>query len=200
VTGDDERIAAYYDGLVGRFGLDPRSVDAATAAGLDARYRVLSEVTDLSGKQVLDVGCGYGGFGAYLQAAGVDADYVGIDISRGLLDTGHSVHPELDLREGSLRELHAPGAYDVVVAQGIFYLLGDDAEVKMAAMIRQMWDLAREAVAFTTMSAWAGDAPEGEFFAQPERLLSICTQLTTRLVLRHDYHPRDVALYLYRGV
>ncbi len=194
---DDERIAAYYDDLARRFGTGPQAVDAATAAGLEARYRVLAEVTDLSGKRVLDVGCGYGGFGAYLRDHGIGAAYVGIDISRGLLDSGRRAHPDLDLRPGSLRETR--GEYDVVVAQGVFYLLGDGAEAKTAEMIRQMWELAREAVAFTTMSAWGGDAPAGEFFASPEQLLATCRQLTTRLVLRHDYHPRDVALYLYRG-
>ena len=51
---DQERIAEYYDRLVDRHGYDPRACDASGAKPLGVRYKVLSEVADLTGKSVLE--------------------------------------------------------------------------------------------------------------------------------------------------
>lgn len=195
---DLDKISAYYDGLVQRYGYSPRARDSSGELLLNTRYRVLSEALDLSGTRVLEVGCGFGDLGMFIQARYKNVRYVGIDISRSMVETGRMIHPNLTLCHADLLSWEATGKFDVVLAQGIFYLMGEDAENKMNRLIDRMFALAEKAVAFCTLSAWAKRREENEFYADPLRTLKMCQTLTPRVVLRHDYLPNDFAAYLYR--
>lgn len=199
MSSDVNRIARYYDDLARRFGADPRSADAQSNEGLRVRYEALCAVEDLSGLTVLEVGCGVGFLGEHIRTHFPDARYRGIDVSGEAIRVGREAHPELALEHRDLADLSSPDdEADVVLAQGVFYLLGSGAEEKMEGMIDRMWRLARRAVAFSAISAWGQSPADGEFRVDPIRLLDVCRKLTTRQVLRHDYHPGDVTMYLYR--
>jgi len=61
-----------------------------------------------------------------------------------------------------------------------------------------MFSLATSAVAFNTLSTWAQDQEAGEFYADPLKVVEFCRTLTPWVVMRHDYHPRDFTVYLYK--
>jgi trans-aconitate methyltransferase len=189
-------IANYYDRLAATHGHTPQAVDAPDQAALDVRYQALGDVTDMNGKTVLDVGCGYGGLGAYLTHRYPNIDYHGIDISQGLIDLGREAHPELTLTLRDLLDLADAPSYDVVIAQGIFYRL--ESTEAPSTMVRRMFTIAREAVAFTSLSTWKPHRAAGELHIDPADTLKFCRRLTSRVVLRHDYHPGDLAIYLYK--
>jgi hypothetical protein len=99
----------------------------------------------------------------------------------------------------NLAALPADRQYDVVTANGIFYLLGGDALRLMRELVTCMFALARRAVTFNSLSAWAGDQTAGEYYADPLETVAFCRTLTPWVALRHDYHPRDFTVYLYKG-
>jgi hypothetical protein len=68
----------------------------------------------------------------------------------------------------------------------------------MRSFVSRMWQMAKVAVAFNTLSSWAPDQEAGEFYADPVETLAFCRTLTPRLTLRHDYHRRDFTVYMYR--
>lgn len=195
---DERRIAAYYDDLVDRYGLDPRAVDASSEASLLLRYEALAGVGDLTGRSVLEVGCGLGGLGRYLIDRYDDVRYLGIDLSSRMIEEGRKAHPELDLQHRSMMQVPEGDHWDFVLAQGIFYLLGDDAEAQSQRLVAKMFALAEEAAAFTAISSWSPSQEAAEYYMDPVRTLAYCRTLTARLVLRHDYHPGDMAVYLYK--
>ena len=90
------------------------------------------------------------------------------------------------------------GPYDVVTANGIFYLLGEQAPELMRRMVTRMFELSQVATAFTTLSSWGRTKDEGEFYSDPMETVEFCRSLTPWVVLRHDYHHRDFCVYLYR--
>ena len=196
---DRDRIAAYYDQLVDKYGYSRRALDVLRKDSLLVRYQVLSEVLNLTGKRVLEVGCGFGDLGAFLKTRYKNLEYVGVDISLRMIEVGSQIHPDLDLRHKDILGWPPSDTFDVVLAQGLFYLLEDDAERKMHLLIRTMFNLAKEALAFCTLSTWASTLNDGEFHADPLKTTAFCRQLTSRLVLRHDYLPNDFAVYLYRS-
>ena len=195
---NQDKIANYYDGLVDKYGYDPRACDASAAKSLEVRYKALSEVADLTGKSVLEVGCGFGDLGFYLQQKYTGVRYLGIDVSHRMIEEGRKVHPNLSLRVQNVLDLKKAEGFDVVLAQGIFYLLGDNAETKMHTLVEKMFSLSREALAFCAISAWTLNKRNDEFYVDPLALLDWCRKLTTYILLRHDYLPHDVALYLYK--
>ncbi|MGH2885576.1 MAG: class I SAM-dependent methyltransferase [Solirubrobacteraceae bacterium] len=198
MSRDEERIAVYYDRLVERYGHDPRAVDAPSRESLDIRHAVLAELADMSGKSVLEVGCGFGDLGASIRERYDRVTYRGIDLSPRMVQEGRRVNPGLELEVGNVLDLPGAEAYDFVVAQGIFYLLREAPEERMREIVTRMFTLASEAIAFTAISAWAAERNPDEFYVDPRVALELGHSLTRSVVLRHDYHPGDLALYLYK--
>lgn len=190
-------IGRYYDDLVARYGHDPRACDYGRAESQAIKFAVLSQVAPLDGKRILDVGCGFADYATYLSAHFRDVGYTGVDLSAAMVASAHALHPDLAIRAANILDEDV-GSFDIVTANGIFYLLGAEAPDLMHALIARMYASATEAVAFNSLSAWATDQEAGEYYADPSAVLDYCRTLTPWVVLRHDYHSRDFTVYLYR--
>lgn len=200
------RIANFYDGLVRQYGHDPRACDYGRPESQAIKFRVLSEVmplaeTNLASTNLLDVGCGFADFATYLQQRFSGLKYYGIDLSCAMVAEARRNHPDLDLRVANVLDASFDRTFDVVTANGIFYLLGEQAWTMMRKIIERLYELATSAVAFNSLSAWAKaeDQEAGEYYADPLKVLDFCRQLAPRVVLRHDYHPRDFTIYMYKA-
>jgi SAM-dependent methyltransferase len=193
------RIASYYQDLVAKYGHDPRACDYGRPQSQGVKFRVLSEVMPLNGCSVLDVGCGFADFRQFLKTRFSDVRYSGIDVCPAMVEQARHLDPSVDVKLGNILEYSIRDSIDLVTANGIFYLLGDGAWSTMKEIIRRMYALTRQAVAFNSLSAWAEDKEGGEFYAEPEEVLQFCRTLTPWVVLRHDYHPRDFTIYMYRS-
>jgi SAM-dependent methyltransferase len=194
-----ERVGRFFDERVARFGSDLRALDYGGRHSQQVRFRVIAEAIPLAGKSVLDVGCGFADFADYLAAADANARYAGIDISPSVAAQAKALHPHLDLRCLDVLSEDPGGPFDVVVANGVFYLLGDDAEAIMRRIIARLFALCRDAVVFTSLSAWAPRREPDEFYPDPLRVIDFCRTLTPYVVLRHDYLPHDFAVSLHRS-
>jgi SAM-dependent methyltransferase len=195
---DQRRIAGFYDRLVDQFGHSPQASNASSRRSLEIRYRILAEAADLRDRHVLGVGCAFGDMGVYLQERFPGVRYEGIDVSSRMIEEGQRVHPGLDLRCQNVLDMNGLANYDAILTEGIFYLLGDDAERKMQTLLEKMFTLTRGVLAVGTLSTWAPHHEPGEFYADPVRLFEWCRRLTPRVLLRHDYLPHDFTLYLYK--
>lgn len=192
-----DRIAGFYDSLVRQHGHSPQACHYGRAASQAVKFQVLSEIMPLAGKTILDVGCGFADFADYLERHHKNIRYSGIDLSPRMVRQAKKLHPGLDIRQGNILDLSGK-KFDLVTCNGIFYLLGKNADLIMRRMVRKMYDLAEEAVAFNSLSAWAPDKNKREFYADPVETLRFCRSLTPRLQLRHDYHKRDFTVYLFK--
>ena len=191
-------IAGFYDGLVAEHGHDHRSCDYGSRESQYAKFRVIAEVGDLAGRSLLDVGCGFADLAPYLVERFENVAYTGIDLSPRMIERARELRPELDLRCAGLLDLPTNERFDVVVANGIFYLLGETGEGLAREMIASLFQHARRAVAFNSLSTWAPSTDPGELHLDPAATLDFCRTLTPRVQLRHDYHDRDFTVYLYR--
>jgi len=191
------RIATFYDTLVGRFGHEARATDQS-AESRQTRFQILAEVTDLTDKRILDVGCGLADYADYLLERFKRVSYVGIDISPRMIEKARQLRPQLDLRPTNILDKEFKEQFDVVTANGIFYLLGNDAVDVIRPIIRRMYELSKFAVAFSTLSSWAPIKDAGEFYADPVEILNICREFTPWVTLRHDYLQHDFVVYMYR--
>jgi len=125
-------------------------------------------------------------------------EYVGIDISDAMVERARKLHPHSEILHGNFLFAEFSRSFDVVTANGIFYLLGTQAESLLQAIVRKMYALCNKTVAFNSLSAWAQDKQDGEYYADPLRSLEFCRSLSPWVSLRHDYHPRDFTIYLHK--
>ncbi len=198
------RIASYYASLIRLYGDGPRACDYGKVEFQNIKFRVLSEVLPLTRKSVLDVGCGFADFADFLQLHFDGVSYHGVDITPAMVEAARLRHPQLDITQKDILQNDPGGPYDLVTANGIFYLLGDDAENVMYRLIARMYDLSREAVAFNTLSLTCTDPQPGEFYADPRKTFAFCQTLTPYVRLRADvssarFHDLHVPLDIRRN-
>lgn len=107
------------------------SYAASTGGDDDSFYRRLAPFLqtqigdDLTGRRILDLGCGHGWLGARLAAAG--ADVLGIDGSSVLIQQALAAHPKLTWRVHDLAEPFPAdwGRFDVVISHMVLMDIAD---------------------------------------------------------------------------
>jgi len=192
------RIANYYQDLVQKYGHDPRACDYGRPQSQEIKFRVLSEAMPLKGRSVLDVGCGFADFHRFLRDHFGEVRYSGIDVCPAMVEEARRLDPGCAVKLANILDDSIRERFDLVTANGIFYLLGDEAWPTMQEIVRRMYAVAEHAVAFNSLSSWAEDKEPGEYYGDPAEVLQFCRTLTPWVVLRHDYHPRDFTIYMYK--
>ena len=192
------RIANYYQDLVQKYGHDPRACDYGRPQSQEIKFRVLSEAMPVKGRSVLDVGCGFADFHRFLWDRFGEVRYSGIDVCPAMVEEARRLDPGCEVKLANILDASIRERFDLVTANGIFYLLGDEAWPTMQEIVRRMYAVAEHAVAFNSLSSWAEDKDPGEFYADPAEVLQFCRTLTPWVLLRHDYHPRDFTIYMYK--
>lgn len=196
---ENARIAAFYDGLVARFGCGPRALDWGGRASQERRFDVLTQIDELAGHSVLDVGCGLADLFVFLESRRVRVAYTGYDIAPAVIRFARTRFPQLDLQVVDLmaEEAVAP-EHDFVLASGIFNLRSIGSYGYLEEMVRRMFRSCRRGVAFNSLSSRSDVIDSNQFLADPARVLRICLDITPNVVLRHDYMPHDFTVYIYR--
>ena len=193
-----EKIDKYYESLIKRYGHDPKACDYGVSASQTIKFRVISEVADLSGCKILDVGCGFADFAEYLEKKVGNIHYTGIDICEAMILKARQIRPHLELLHLNILDQQFKRKFDYVSANGIFYLLGSQAKDLMLSIVEKMFNLAECGIAFNSLSSWAPKKESDEFYADPLKTAEFCHAMTPNIVLRHDYHPRDFTIYMYK--
>ncbi len=197
---DNQSNVRFYGDLARRYGVDVRAMDWGSRESQGKRFQVLGEVAHLNDRSVLDVGCGQGDLYAWLEKHHKRVRYTGIDITPEMVETALQRFPTArfcvwDLLDDSHRMI----PHDYVLSSGIFTHRKTAPFEFLKAMVRRMFGLASRGVAFNCLSAWAAEKEGKEFHADPLRVLAFCRTLSRRVVLRHEYHPRDFTVYVYKA-
>jgi 2-polyprenyl-3-methyl-5-hydroxy-6-metoxy-1,4-benzoquinol methylase len=197
----EEQLTAHlYGRLYDNFGQSYKTLNWGNPQTQHLRFRILTEIGNLEGKSILDVGCGLGDFAEWLGQNNMRVDYTGLDLTPELVNQARKNHPELTFLQGSILEesLLAGQTFDFVFASGIFYTYKMGGNVWLQKAVARMWTLCKEGLAFNSLSAWAESHDADEFYADPPLTLEYCKRLTPWVAFRHDYHPRDFTVYLSR--
>jgi len=195
---DDTNTASFYSELLKKHGVSFKSLDWGSVESQEKRFKVLSEIGFKNGDSILDIGCGIGDLYSWLNKNGFRVNYTGVDITISMVDKARERFPKVDFRHGSVlgNKVFLPET-DYVVASGIFFLRKHNPTEYMQRSIIKMFNLARKGVAINSLSSWHKNK-NNEFYADPGDTLNFCQRLTSRVILRHDYHEGDFTIYLYK--
>ena len=123
-------VGAHYEAALAKHGPTAQGVDWKDAAGHRQRHRqflrLLEGDRDAS---ILDLGCGYGDFLAFLRESGYRGRYIGVDVAPSMVEAARRLHGE-----GPDRSFHvgssAPETVDYAIGSGILNVIrGTDPAV-----------------------------------------------------------------------
>ncbi len=89
-------------------------------------------------KRILEVGCGCGHRGRFFINRGYD--YVGLDISEGMLRIARQKYPEIKFLQGDVRKLSLDEKYDAIIFVGVgsAYLTTDDDAISALKSMKSL--------------------------------------------------------------
>jgi SAM-dependent methyltransferase len=196
-VGEVERAAIErYSQRLRQFGEDPRTLGWDTRAHQWTRFAAAASLADLSGRDVLDIGCGLGDFRMFLDERGVEpASYTGVDINEDLLAVARRRFPDsrFERRNVVLEPFQGPVS-DVVVMLGLvnFRLQTVDNYEYAGRAIDAGFAACREALVIDMLSDRVTPDYAREdfvFYFDPARMLALALDRTPWVQVDHAYPP-----------
>jgi len=191
--------ARWYEDKVRRFGYDHRGLGFRTRSSQEKRFEALMQLGNFHGRRVLDVGCGFGDFLAYMHERGIRPEYTGIDLCEAMAARGRERFGD----EGTfvacdVLEYSPERRPDYVVASGLFGLDAEGARERIQPTIEHMFEWAVHGAAMNFLSAYAPEPAEARVYVDPLDALELGLALTPAARIDHSYLPNDFTLYLFK--
>jgi len=161
------------------------------------RFKTLAGIADLSGRSVLDAGCGYGDLLPYFSALYKNVTYIGIEQIPELLKEAilrYGMRPAATFIQGNFTTTKLP-AVDYVFASGSLNYRSADPDFIFRA-IDKLYEACSYGVAFNLLNYIV---PNGLLVAyHPGQVISYCSSICPEVKLIQDYDPNDFTVYMYK--
>lgn len=164
------------------------------------RFKIITEIDDLNGKTILDVGCGYGDLYYFLKKNGVKLkDYVGIDLHPEIIHRAKEAHPELKLFHVDISENNYKSAeFDYVLASGVFYHELDNWAERVRLSFDEMYRISKIGVSANFLRYRKTKRNPVSHYVKVGSIANLAEIYTKRYTIRCDYKDNDITLYLYK--
>jgi len=201
-SNDENKIAAIYNGRLKQGLPDFKTVGWGSKSSQYLRFKILSEIDDLKGAKVLDVGCGLGELYYFFEKNDFKIQsYKGIDISEELIKEARkrfSIEKKASFDYLNIDKVMGEGIYDYIFLSGSINLKMENnlSFAKMA--LNRMYSLCRKGIACNFLSSYVDFSLAKDHHYSPEELFSYSKKLSNRVVLRHDYPLYEFTIYIYK--
>lgn len=196
---DNETVRWYAD-KVRRYGYDHRGLGFRNRSSQDKRFEALLSLGELDGRSVLDVGCGFGDFLAFLDQRGIRARYTGLDVCAPMIQRCRERFEgrDAEFAVADVLEFDPGEQFDFVVASGIFGLDATGARERIRPTIARMFGWSRTGMAANFLSTRSPAPAEGRVYVDPCDALAMGFELTPSARIDHTYLPNDFTLHLFK--
>ena len=162
------------------------------------RFEILSQIGDMNGVSVLDVGCGHGDLRGFLGAKFPGLRYAGIDQMEELLDVATERYgslPDTTFYLGDCWTADLPNM-DYVLASGLLAYRNSRPDF-IFRMIDKLFGTCRLGTGFNLLKNV--DDPNGILVNyDPQEILNYCRGLTPKVSLREGYANDDFTILMYQ--
>jgi trans-aconitate methyltransferase len=192
-----KELLSFYDRHLKDFGDAPQAV-RWTPEGQRRRYEtLLNRAGDLSGKTILDFGCGKGDFYEFLRGKDISARYCGIDVNENLIKLARSKFPDAEFLGMDIEESEFEREFDLIFVCGVFNLRIAGIEESMKNVLKKLFRLCRESLHVNLLTYYVPQRNVELFYVKPEEILQfIITELSRSVTLVHG--KEDIFLSIYR--
>ncbi len=194
-----EYVISFYNQSLSRFGDSPAAVKW-TAQGQRLRFESLSRIIgNMSGKKVLDYGCGKGDFYQFLKNKQIQVDYTGFDINANFIKVARNKYPECDFRVFDIEERELDEKFDYIVLCGVFNLKLDNLIETVQKILTSLFKYCSIALIFNALSSYEPNKHYELQYYNPAHLMDFAANnLSPYISLFHDSVPYDLTLMVQK--
>ncbi len=195
-----EDAAGWYADKVRTYGFDHRGLGFRNKSSQARRFEAMLALGDLDGARVLDVGCGFGDFLAYLSDRGIEPEYTGLDICEPMVERCRERFPSGAARflVGDALQFEPDEPYDYVIASGLFGLDSVGARERIRPTIERLFAWSRIGTAMNFLSTRSPSPAEARIYVDPCKALEAALSLSPAARIDHTYLPNDFTMFLYK--
>ncbi len=187
-------VASYYSNKLAQYGETPRGVDWNSADSQELRFEQLCRIfSDLEEFSLNDLGCGYGALYDFLSKKYPKFTYVGIDISREMIQAAQKI-PRVGQQARFIVSDIPDGIADFGFASGIFNVRLQRPIAEWYVYLEKTLDVldrtSRFGFAFNCLTSYADVEKMRDYlyYANPCEIFDLCKHRYSRNVaLLHDY-------------
>lgn len=202
-VGDANHLKKFYKNEFTLHGDNHASVRYASKESQWRRYEILTQISDLENKSILDYGCGTGHLYEYLNEKSIRIkDYIGVDILPDFLQVAKEKFPSATFLE-SLSDYDE--AFDIGIVSGTFNDILPNNRKFWQQAVSDLFMRCKEGITFNMMSKYVDYEDPNLFYENPSYVLDfVKNNLSPFVTLRHDYLckvdsiPYEFSIYVYK--
>ncbi|MFC1553944.1 methyltransferase domain-containing protein [candidate division KSB1 bacterium] len=197
---DKKIIKDFFNSHAKRFGDHVHALGWESDHTQKMRFWVLSEIEDLNGASILDVGCGKGDLLAFFSEQDIRVEYYGVDFSKELITMAKQQYPEANFFYRDFLEDSFYPEIDYTISSGIANIRTPKNKEYIQEVISKMVSISKKGAAVNMLSSYSPETGKdpGIYYFSPEEMLKFAKKLSSDIILRHDYLPNDFTLYIYK--
>tara|TARA_B100000427_G_scaffold181544_1_gene150920 strand:- start:1541 stop:2143 length:603 start_codon:yes stop_codon:yes gene_type:complete len=192
-------VRAYHSERISRFGVaSAKSLGWRDEHAQSQRFKQISEIGNLNGKTMLDIGCGHGDLFSFISKIYPRLIYCGLDQEEAFLKVafkryGGKSNTKFFL--GDFNSVSLPKYDYVVCSGGLNYRTSDNRHV--FKMISKFFKASRLGVGLNILKSV--DFENGILVPYSEsQIMKYCKKLTSKLVLKESDNQNHFTLFLYQ--
>lgn len=189
-----KETALYYDECASLIDDDSKAMGWSSEFNQMLRFDVMTYLVDMTGRSVLDVGCGDGAFFHYLNEQNIHAQYKGIDVSAKMVQRAQNRYPGIHVCQADFFDVQDD--YDVVVCSGGLSMCSEDPMDYLLAAIDHLFTMSSSHLVFNLLSSHAPSRSSKFNRYDPVVVLDACFKKTPFVTLHHGYLPNDFTVHL----
>lgn len=203
INNDEKIILDYFNKIIKQYKKGPKAVGYGNRNSQKVRFQVLSEIGNLNGKSILDVGCGFGDLYGFLvnDKKFKLKRYLGIDTNPNMIFTAKKKYPKAEFMVGDLREKLPKEHFDYVLESGIFNIKVANWEKITYKVLVRMYEMSKIGMGINFLSMLSPfEKDKRSHYVDPCEMLNfIFINFTPKVVFRHDYRPNDFTVFVYKN-
>ena len=193
MTDHKDVIRGHYIPRINRYTSNHEILDWESGKAQESRFDVFLDNVELSGKRLLDVGCGLGDLLGYCKAKGIECDYTGIDLLGEMVELAQAAYCDGHFLHGDMfkQDIFPADSFDVVFTSGIFNLnIGNNEEFLQSA-IQRLWKVSRDVVVFNMLHTKSRDKDNTYYYHDPGEISAYLQDFGCNVVIVEDYLGND---------